>query len=199
MPPTVPDAPAYRFGSFELDARSGELRKLGIRIKLQDQPRQILLLLLRHSGEVVTREQIQKRLWPDNTFVDFDNAINSAVRKLRDALGDTAENPRFVETVARRGYRFIASVSPVAVVPFRGAPSDRPSQPINAPVTPPWAATQTRRFVWIACTLLLVLGAVGTTLPWWISRSNQASRETPLPAVPLTGNRGYEEFPTFSP
>src|SRR5437763_7522227 len=108
---TEHQVPAYRFGAFELDTRSGDLRKLGIRIKLQEQPREILLLLLDNAGEVVTREQIQKHLWPDTTFVDFDNAINSAVRKLRDALGDTAEDTRFIETVARRGYRFIAPVS----------------------------------------------------------------------------------------
>src|SRR5512133_1745892 len=98
MPDAGERAPAYEFGAFQLDARSGELRKRGIKIKLQDQPRQILLLLLDHAGEVVTREQIQAHLWPGDTFVDFDNAINSAVRKLRDALGDTAENPRFIET-----------------------------------------------------------------------------------------------------
>src|SRR5215471_7776517 len=109
----MPDSPinsgtnqnVIRFGLFELDPRAGELRKSGIRIKLQDQPFQILLLLLEHPGEIVTREEIQKRLWPENTYVDFDNAINSAVRKLREALGDSPENPRFVETLARRGYR----------------------------------------------------------------------------------------------
>src|ERR1039457_2287356 len=111
-------APVYRFGAFEFDARGGELRKHGIKIKLQDQPQEILLLLLQHTGELVSREEIRKDLWPGNTFVDFDNAINSAVRKLRDALGDTAENPRFVETLARRGYRFVAPVSTnVAMMP----------------------------------------------------------------------------------
>src|ERR1039458_2263181 len=132
MPGAEHHPPAYRFGVFELDGRSGELRKHGIRIKLQDQPRQVLLLLLEHAGELVTREQIQKHLWPDNTFVDFDNAINSAVRKLRDALGDTAENPRFVETLARRGYRFIAPVS-------------TRTEPKAEPETPPPSAVAGRR------------------------------------------------------
>src|SRR3954466_170993 len=100
----------FHFGVFELDLRAGELRKRGIRIKIQEQPLQILGLLIDCPGEVVTREQIQKKLWDGDTFVDFDNAINSAIRKMRDALGDTSENPRFVETVARRGYRFIAPV-----------------------------------------------------------------------------------------
>ena len=95
-----------RFGAYELDMRGRELRKHGVRIKLQEQPRQILILLLEEPGEVVARDQIQKRLWPDGTFVDFDNAINSAVRKLREALNDTAENPwhrhRWQRRVLRR-------------------------------------------------------------------------------------------------
>jgi len=113
MPDTWESAGArvFRFGIFELDVRSRELRKNGVRIKLQEQPAEVLFLLLEHAGEVVTREQIQKHLWSGNTFVDFDKAINSAVRKLREALGDTAENPRFVETLAKRGYRFVAPVS----------------------------------------------------------------------------------------
>jgi DNA-binding response OmpR family regulator len=89
--PTKPSS--YRFASFELDTRSGELRKNGTRIRLQDQPQQILLLLLEHSGEVVTREQIQHKLWPPDTYVDYDNAINSAMRKLREALGDDSGDP----------------------------------------------------------------------------------------------------------
>ena len=101
----------YRFGVFELDPRTGELRKQSVRIKLQDQPLQILSLLIRHPGELVSREEIQKKLWAPGTFVDYDNAINSAVRKLRDALGDGPENPRYIETLARRGYRFIGTVS----------------------------------------------------------------------------------------
>jgi DNA-binding winged helix-turn-helix (wHTH) protein len=110
----------FRFGVFELDLRAGELRKRGIRIKIQEQPIEILGLLLECPGEVVTREQIQNKLWNGNTFVDFDNAINGAVRKVRDALGDNSENPRFVETLPGRGYRFIAPVNQdlTAVSPF---------------------------------------------------------------------------------
>src|SRR4051794_16655279 len=103
----IPSRSPVRFGLFEFDPHTGVLRKSGIRIKLQDQPLQILRMLLERPGEVVTREQIQAGLWPNGTFVEFGNAINSAVRKLRDALADKAENPRFVETVARHGYRFI--------------------------------------------------------------------------------------------
>jgi Tol biopolymer transport system component/DNA-binding winged helix-turn-helix (wHTH) protein len=97
-----------RFGTFEVDLRLGELRKNGIRVKLTGQPFQILVILLEHPGDLVTREQLQRRLWPSDTFVDFDRGLNAAINRVREALGDSAENPRFVETLPRRGYRFIA-------------------------------------------------------------------------------------------
>jgi DNA-binding winged helix-turn-helix (wHTH) protein/Tol biopolymer transport system component len=100
-----------RFGLFEVDVRAGELRRQGIKVKLQEQPFQILVHLLESAGEVVTRDELRQRLWPADTFVDFDHSLNAAIRRLRDALGDNAENPRFIETVARRGYRFLAPVS----------------------------------------------------------------------------------------
>ena len=104
-----------RFGVFELDPRSGELRRHGLKIRLPDQSFQILKLLLSRPGEVVTREELRGVLWSSQTFVDFEVGLNSAVRKLREALDDSADNPRFVETLPRRGYRFVASVSgPVA-------------------------------------------------------------------------------------
>src|SRR5262245_8434402 len=106
--------PRVRFGVFEADLRSGELRKHGVKIKLHHQPFQILSILLEHPGEVVTREELQRRLWPADTFVDFDIGLNSAVKKLRNALHDSAERPRYVETLSRRGYRFIAPLSNVS-------------------------------------------------------------------------------------
>src|SRR6266446_4347281 len=102
------------FGTFEADLQAGELRRNGRKVRLQEQPFQVLAVLLEHAGEVVTREELQGRLWPADTFVDFDHSLNAAVRRLRDALGDSAENPRFVETVARRGYRFLAPVHGLA-------------------------------------------------------------------------------------
>ena len=101
----------FRFGTFEVDARSGELRKQGKRIKLQEQPFQVLVHLLRRPGEVVTREELRSQVWSEDTFVDFDNGLNTAINKLREALGDSADSPRFVETLPRRGYRFLAPVS----------------------------------------------------------------------------------------
>jgi cholera toxin transcriptional activator len=100
----------YRFGVFEADSATGELRRKGVRVKLHAQPFQLLLLLLERPGEVLTREEICRELWPDGTFVDYEHGVNSAVNRLREALGDKAGNPRFVETLARRGYRFVAPV-----------------------------------------------------------------------------------------
>jgi DNA-binding winged helix-turn-helix (wHTH) protein len=100
----------YRFGVFEVDATTGELRRQGVRIKLHSQPFHVLFMLLERPGEVLTREEISRELWPDGTFVDYEHGVNSAVNRLRDALGDKASNPRFVETLARRGYRFLAPV-----------------------------------------------------------------------------------------
>jgi TolB-like protein/DNA-binding winged helix-turn-helix (wHTH) protein len=99
------------FGSFEVDLTAGELRRQGLKIRLQDQPFRLLALLLERAGEVVTREELREELWPADTFVDFDHSLNTAVRKLREALGDSAETPRYVETLARRGYRFVAPVT----------------------------------------------------------------------------------------
>jgi DNA-binding winged helix-turn-helix (wHTH) protein len=99
-----------RFGLFELDLSAGELRKSGVKLRLQGQPFQVLALLLERAGDVVTREELQQKLWPSDTFVDFDHSLNTAINKVREALGDSASSPRYVETLARRGYRFIAPV-----------------------------------------------------------------------------------------
>jgi TolB-like protein/DNA-binding winged helix-turn-helix (wHTH) protein/Flp pilus assembly protein TadD len=123
-----------RFGVFDVDVRAGELRKHGLRVRLQEQPFQILAMLLEHPGQVVTREELQKKLWPADTFVDFDHGLNKAVNKIRDALGDSAESPRFVETVARRGYRFLAEVKAADAAPGQS--------PRVAP--PPIPAAETR-------------------------------------------------------
>src|SRR5215510_9711280 len=106
-----------RFVVFELDRRSGELRKDGIRVRLQEQPLRVLEALLDAPGEPVTREALRQRLWPGDTFVDFDNGLNRAINRLRAALGDEADNPRFIETLERRGYRFIAPVAAPEAAP----------------------------------------------------------------------------------
>ena len=113
---------SYRFGLYEADLASGELRKNGAKVRLQEQPFQVLVALLERPGEVVTREYLRQRLWPADTFVDFDHSLNTAINKLRDALGDTAANPRFIETLAKRGYRFIAPVQSEAPAPASPSP-----------------------------------------------------------------------------
>src|SRR2546430_406647 len=104
------------FGPFEVDVVAGEVRRQGLKIRLQDQPFRLLVLLLDHAGDVVSREKVRETLWPADTHVDFDHSLNTAVRKLREALCDSAEAPRYVETIARRGYRFIAAVAPMPTV-----------------------------------------------------------------------------------
>jgi len=127
----MPEAPQLhgplRFGVFELDLRAGELRKNGLRVRLQEQPFQVLAMLVEHPGEVVGREELQKKLWPADTFVDFDHGLNKVINKIREALGDSAESPRFVQTVARRGYRFLAEVRVSDAAPVRGG--DPATQP----------------------------------------------------------------------
>src|SRR5262245_45621962 len=101
----------YRFGAFTVDARTGELSNSGRRTPLRDQPLQLLLALLEHPGDLVTREELTRRLWPADTFVDFDRGLNKAINHLREALSDSAEHPQFIETLPRKGYRFIAPVA----------------------------------------------------------------------------------------
>ncbi|MEI9967302.1 MAG: winged helix-turn-helix domain-containing protein [Terracidiphilus sp.] len=120
-------AKRYRFGVFEADAATGELRRQGLRVKLNAQPFQILLMLLNRPGELITRDEISRVLWPEGTFVDYEHGVNSAVNRIREALGDTAGSPRFVETLARRGYRFLA---PVELIPFARNVERVPLDPI---------------------------------------------------------------------
>lgn len=169
-----------RFGVFELDLRAGELRRSGVKIKLQDQPFQVLALLLERPGEVVTREEVRKQLWPADTFVDFDHSLNAAIRRLRDALGDSAENPTFVETVARRGYRFLA---PVSMAPANGN---------GVPAIPPVSAEAaikspaiSRRWVIVAASGVLLL-LVGLAVGFFFARHVPApSRTSQLTANPV--------------
>lgn len=168
-----------QFGLFEVDLQARELRKSGVKIKLHEQPFQVLAVLLERAGEIVTREELQARLWPANTFVDFDLSLNSAVKKLRQALGDESDNPRFVETLYRRGYRFIAPVSIVgrqngAAAELRASGEEfesagAPSNPARSPGRGVRAWTR-RRGRWLAagCGMLLLFG--GLLLYAWMPR-----------------------------
>jgi TolB-like protein/DNA-binding winged helix-turn-helix (wHTH) protein len=160
VPPLSSSHATIRFGDFDVDLHSGELRKHGIRIKLQAQPFQVLQMLLEHPGNVVTREELQKRIWPANTFVDFGHGMNNAVKKLREALGDDAEKPRYIETLPKRGYRFIAWVqSNAAADASNQATGSAELMKTNAP------GTRRKGFAWglilgsaAAGALVLVLG-----------------------------------------
>src|SRR6516162_7900560 len=152
-----------RFDVFAVDLRAGELRRNGTKLKLQEQPFQVLCALLEHPGELVTREELRSRLWPADTFVDFDHGLNAAIRRLREALADSAENPRFVETVARRGYRFMAHVIDTAS-DANGSSAGR----VHA------ATIGSKRWVWIPAAVAAV--AISAALIFWLNR---------LPAVPI--------------
>jgi len=146
-----------RFGVFELDLESGELRKAGVRLKLQQQPFLVLKILTQRPGEIVTREELCSQIWPADTFVDFDKSLNTAVNKLRDALGDTSGSPTFIETIPRRGYRFIASVSGNGHVAI--AQSGAPARP--------------RRLSWqilVSIAVVLLMSAAGVF--WYLRRAH---------------------------
>jgi DNA-binding winged helix-turn-helix (wHTH) protein/Tol biopolymer transport system component len=167
-----------RFGAFELDLRAGELRRNGSKVKLQEQPFQVLSELLDRPGQVVTREELRNRLWPADTYVDFDHSLNAAIRRLRDALGDSAENPTFVETVARRGYRFLA---PVSASPVNG---NHVGEGPPAPVVP--IASPRRHHWWIAAAVVaIVLVLVGLAVGFFLAPHPPApDRTTRLTANP---------------
>src|SRR5579863_8777286 len=158
-----------RFGIFEADLNAGELRKGGARIRLQEQPFQILAMLLEQPGQVVTREELRSRLWPGDTFVDFEHGVNSGVARLREALGDSADNPRYIETLPRRGYRLIVSVegSPqTAAIPASvnggKSPIDASAPKADAATSAPNAHSRTEvfRFAGWRSPALTVLAAV---------------------------------------
>ena len=171
-----------RFGIFEVDLRSRELRKQGVRIKLQEQPFHILTVLLQRPGEVVTREELRSQNWPADTFVDFDNSLNTAINKLREALGDSADNPRFIETLPRRGYRFIA--------PAAGA--DGTTRGTAAGVSAA-APTPSRKIVVTVAVVLLAAGIAGGLL--W--RARQARRLTEKDTIVLGDSANSTGDPVF--
>ncbi|HEU5402830.1 MAG TPA: winged helix-turn-helix domain-containing protein [Terriglobales bacterium] len=176
-----------RFGVYTVDVRAGEISKYGTRIRVQDRPFQILLILLSHIGEVVTREELREQLWPDGTFVDFDRGISSAVNKLRSALGDTAVNPKFIETVGRRGYRFIYPAMEV-----------EPGGVANSPVVEPLprATPASSRTWWVLAVLAAVLvGAIVSSL-FLVFRQRPAAQVRSIAILPLKNlsNSADEEF-----
>jgi len=197
------------FGSFEVDFRSGELLKNGRRVRLQDQPLQVLAMLLEQPGKVVSREELRQRLWPTDTFVDFDHGLNNAINRLRDALNDSTEAPRFIETLPRRGYRFVAQLEGqvVAAVPLTQEGSDAPDKPTREPVLAatqsataltgprPWLRRPWVAFVALAVTLSALFGfAASAWRTGLVGRAHSMRIESVavLPLENLTGDPTQE-------
>ena len=166
----------HRFGVFELDIRSGELRKRGVRVRLQEQPVRVLGMLLERPGEVVSRVEIQRKLWPADTFVDFDHGLNKAINKIRDALGDSAQSPKFVETVARRGYRFLAEVRVEDAVPVPRPEATTPPElreHSNLGSDPALPKHRRPALTWVISGLLL-FALIASVARWRIRSANRS-------------------------
>jgi TolB-like protein/DNA-binding winged helix-turn-helix (wHTH) protein/Flp pilus assembly protein TadD len=174
----------YRFGVFTLDLRSGELHKHGVRMKLQERPRQALLALLERPGEVVTRQELRDRLWPSDTYVDFEHGISSAMNKARAALSDSAQTPRYIETVGRLGYRFIYPVTPVFA-------------PVQAPQIIENATPRTWRMSRWAV-VAIVLFAIGCGLAYWYGKNAEHSSVRSIAVLPLKNLSADAEQEFFS-
>jgi TolB-like protein/DNA-binding winged helix-turn-helix (wHTH) protein/tetratricopeptide (TPR) repeat protein len=188
----------YRFGAFELELASGELKRRGLKVRLRGRPVEILTILIERGRDIVTREELRGRLWTSDTFVDFDHGLNSAMNKLREALGDTAENPRFIETIPRRGYRFIAPVEPLL-----REPSATPAAPVAAqvpaasvPVVPEGAAPRRGVKSWMAAGAVLLVAA-GLVAGWRWS-SARTPNKTMLVVLPFENLSPADRDDVFS-
>src|ERR1700729_167240 len=157
MPGLAPKGTRYRFGPFELNTGEESLARNGARVKVQDLPYRLLVMLLERPGEIVTREEVRQRLWPENTFVEFDNSLGVAIRKVRESLGDNAEAPHYVATVPRRGYRFLAPVSVQTLEQPLGGEPPPPGPPDPAPVNRANGGVRSHRIYWAVAGLGLLL------------------------------------------
>src|SRR5215469_7318747 len=193
MPSSAPRGRALRFDNFELDVRAGELRKRGVRLRLQGQPLQVLAALLNRAGDVVTREELRAQIWTADTFVDFDHSLHNAIARLREALGDSAETPRYIETLPRRGYRFIGRMDGVEAQsrPDVSTRSERPGVPADG------SLTKSRTLLASAFLALLVVAFVV-----WLARTGVHSTTAAhplnsmavLPLENLSGDPSEEFF-----
>lgn len=171
----------YRFATFEVDVRSGELRKQGVRVRIQEQPFRLLTLLLQRPGEVLTREELRREIWQSDTFIDFDKGLNTSVNRLREALGDSADNPRFVETIPKRGYRFIAPVT-----------TTENSSVLSATAK---VVKNSRKFVMLGAAAILVLGiVVGSGWPFRLWRPRRLNAKDMIVLADFMNNTGDPVF-----
>lgn len=175
-----------RFGPFEADLETGELRKDGVKLALQIQPFQVLAILLKNSGELITREQLQSQIWPKDTFVDFDHALNTAITKIRMALGENAENPKYIETLPRRGYRFIAAVEVPGIKSRDSGATDGVVRKIR------------KSWLW-AVVAAATVGLLFTVAAWRLTRNPLQLPSASIEVAPLVALRGSQASPAFSP
>jgi DNA-binding winged helix-turn-helix (wHTH) protein/Tfp pilus assembly protein PilF len=194
-------ATLVRFGVFEADLRAGELRRNGVKVRLQDLPFRMLTLLLSRPGELITREEFRQALWPPGIFVDFEQGISSAVMRLRDALRDSADNPIFIETIERRGYRWIAPLhSPQPVTQELREKESREKESLEGPAAPPAAAPPAGLPLWQKLAFVFVLPLLAMLFAVWIFRpghrdANASAKSAPVPAQTLHHpNREAEDF-----
>ena len=178
---SIGNSRVVRFGSFKADLETGELRKDGVKLALQVQPFQVLAILLQNAGGLVTREQLKSQVWPKDTFVDFDHALNTAITKIRLAVGDDAEHPKYIETLPRRGYRFIGTVEKDGI--------DRPDV---------LRSGRSRR-LWIAAGSLLALAVFIAAIAFWRARQKADAASSSIEVVPLVSLPGVQAFPAVSP
>ena len=183
-----------RFGVFELDCRSGELRKAGVRVSLQEQALQVLTSLLERPGDLVTRDELRQRLWPTGTSGDFEHGLNAVINRLRETLGDSADSPRFIETLPRRGYRFIAPIESDQIA----SPAGARGAPVSVPEGPAASPSVRRRGRRIVAAFALGLVAVVTGAQWQLRRP-PAVEGSPPKVVSITRLAGEEDWPAFSP
>jgi len=198
--------PVVRFGTFEVDLQSGEVRKSGVRIRVQQQPIKVLEILLERPGEMVTREDLRRRVWPDENFGDFDQAVNVSIAKLRSALGDSAESPRYIETLPKRGYRFIAPVSVVdseagadgAIAEEKSSALEESRTGTGAVVSPRLVPTSSKRNKWLLPVAILAI--CGALLAFWIYRNEHKLPVTirSLAVLPLDNLSGDDSQNYFA-
>src|SRR5712664_1658169 len=196
MSAPVPAVRVLRFDTFELDLRAGELHKHGVKLRLQGQPVQLLTILLQSAGNLVTREELTSQLWPADTFVDFDHSLHNAIGRIREVLGDSAEIPRYIETLPRRGYRFIAPVQEVRVPRISEATGNKTRK---ASAVAPATARQSKTRAALALTLL-ILAATGSAF-WLVRAVSRPTSAAPrlrsiavLPLENLSGDHSQEYF-----
>jgi Tol biopolymer transport system component/DNA-binding winged helix-turn-helix (wHTH) protein len=188
----MPPDQVVRFGPFEADLRTQEFRKHGLKVKLQDQPFQILAILLEQPGQVIAREQLRQKLWPEGTYVEFEHGLNAAMQRLRQALGDSADDPHFIQTLPRKGYRFIARVE---------RPGEEPAeQPkLQQEMLPISGSDWRRGLTWLVAAAL-TLPIIAAVLGWAVyTRMTGRPTDSETRVIPLTSYLGEETHPSFSP